>query len=378
MARQTGSGNRWWTPAVVLVLLVCAVGAGWWAARVTVSSPEVAEPGAGAVVEPVWGEVSSGSVGRSLPLSVTLRQPAVPVAVNGLSGVVTSVEGGEASQGEVVFVVGATPVRVVQAQSPFWRDLVLDVEGEDVVALQDLLVGEGHLAGEADGAFGAATETAVKVWQREQGLPQTGQVVLGELVAVPQLPVTVTLGESIQVGAQVAGGEEAVLAPTGEREFALVVTPEQAQLIPAETTVEVTFQDHTWEAVIAGSSVDEMGSTEFELSGTGGGPVCADECSALPGDEQVTLRSEVVIVPRVEGATVPAAAVRSHSDGSAYVVTREGEVQVSVVGSGQGVAVVEGAGIEPGVEVQLTGDAAGALQAPEPEPGDGADPTQGG
>ncbi len=356
---------------LTLVLVVGAAGAGWWASRATLPDSSVGESSS-PVGEVVWGEVVPGSVGRSLPLSTTVRQPVGVVAVNGLSGVVTSTSPGRVESGGVVYVVGRTPVRVVQAGEPFWRELSRGVEGDDVAALQELLVAGGYLEAGADGDFGQGTEDAVEAWQEEQGLPESGVVGLGELVAVPQLPTTVSLGESVVVGGQVSGGEDAVLAPTGERDFVLVVTAEQARLIPAEATVEMSFEDREWTGVIAGSSVDAMtGSTEFELTAPGGGPVCGEDCGVLPGDEQVTVRSEVVVVPRVEGLSVPAAAVRTRADGSAYVVTEDGQVEVVVAGSGQGVAIVEGEGLVEGLRVLVAGD-------PVQAPGDGGDETGGG
>lgn len=361
---------------LVLLLFAAAAGAGWWASRATLTSQVPEDADVAAAAEVVWAEASTGSVGRSLPLSTTLRQPAVPVAQNTLAGVVTSVSPGEVGEGDVVYVVGETPVRVVEADAPFWRDLSRGVKGGDVEALQRLLVAEGHLGGGPDGDFGWNTERAVKAWQKGHGLPQTGVVTLGELVAVADLPAVVQLGEGIVVGKSLAGGEDSVLAPTGEREFVLVVTQEQARLIPAEATVEITFEDHTWSAVIAGSELDEFGSTTFTLTAPDGGEVCGEECGVLPNDAQVTLRSDVVIVPRIEGTTVPAAAVRTSADGTAYVVTQEGEVEVGVRGSGQGVAVVDG--VEPGTRVQVLGGAQGVQSAPaqpEPEPGQGDDDT---
>ncbi|MGO0576455.1 peptidoglycan-binding domain-containing protein [Ornithinimicrobium panacihumi] len=370
---------------LVLVLLAAAVGAGWWASRATLTSqvPEEDAAGAGAASQVVWAEASQGSVGRSLPLSTTLLQPALPVAANSLAGVVTSVSPGEVDQGGVVYVVGATPVRVVEAGAPFWRDLALNSKGDDVTALQELLVDEGHLEGEADGDFGPVTQRAVKAWQKGQGREQTGVVPLGELVAVSDLPAVVQLGEGIVVGKTLAGGEDSVLAPTGVREFVLVVTAEQARLIPAEATVEITFEDHTWDAVIGGSELDEYGSTTFTLTAPDGGEVCGEECGVLPNDAQVTLRSRVVVVPEVSGTTVPAAAVRSRPGGGTYVVTAAGEVDVTVAGSGQGIAVIEPTGGElgPGTRVQVTGDGtapapaqpAPQQQPPSPAPGEGGE-----
>jgi hypothetical protein len=88
----------------------------------------------------------------------------------------------------------------------------------------------------------------------------------------------------------------------------------------------------------------------------------------------VTLRSEVVIVPQIEGIGVPAAAVRTRADGTAYVITRDGEQQVTVAGSGQGIAIVEG--IDAGVEVQVLGGDTGVVP-PQPAPGEGTESTGG-
>ncbi|WP_143780881.1 peptidoglycan-binding domain-containing protein [Ornithinimicrobium sp. CNJ-824] len=132
----------------------------------TLTSAVPEDTGAQGAVQVAWAEASQGSVGRSLPLSTTLRQPALPVAQNTLSGVVTSIAPGEVDEGDVVYVVGDTAVRVVQGESPFWRELANNTKGEDVAALQQLLIAEGYLAGEADGDFGPGTEKAVKAGRR--------------------------------------------------------------------------------------------------------------------------------------------------------------------------------------------------------------------
>lgn len=192
---------------LVLLLVAGAAAAAWWASRATLTStvPE-ADAAGGAAAQMVWAQASEGSVGRSLPLSTTLRQPALPVATNSLAGVVTEVSPGEVDAGDVVYVVGDTPVRVVQAEAPFWRDLARPAKGDDVTALQELLIAQEHLAGEPDGDFGPVTERAVKAWQKAEAHPQTGTVALGELVAVKDLPAVVQLGESIVVGRTLGAG----------------------------------------------------------------------------------------------------------------------------------------------------------------------------
>lgn len=360
---------------LVLVLLAGAAAGGWWAARATLEPSAQAQEET--APEVVWASVTESGVGRSLPLSTTLRQPARVVAVNGLAGVVTAVSPGEVDVGDTVYAVAGVPVRVVEGEVPFYRDLARDAEGIDVEQLQTALAGLGFLDEEPDGEFGESTEAALKEWQDELGIPTSGTVALGELVAVDALPTTVQLGEGIARGRVLGGGEDAVLAPTGEQLFVLVVTQDQARLIPADATVAITWEDQTWQAVVGGSTQDEFGNTELDLVAPDGGPVCGEACGTLPGDAVVTLRSEVVVVPRVEGPAVPAAAVRSRADGTAYVVTESDEVAVEVLGSGGGVAIVEG--VEVGTQVQVLGGDPGSVPAPAPdlEPGDGATGTGG-
>lgn len=346
-----------------LAALAVAAGAGWWAARATLE-PQTPESAATAP-DVVWAEATTSSVGRSLPLSTTLRQPARTVAANSLPGVVLSTTPGDVDQGDTIYVVAGTPVRVVEGEVPFYRDLTRNLRGDDVAQLQQSLIDLEHLEGEADGDFGWRTERAVKAWQKELGQKQTGTVPLGELVAVDRLPTVIQLGDAIVRGATLAGGEPAVLAPTGEQHFVLVVTQDQTRMIPAEATVQITWQEQTWPAVIAGSEQDEFGNTEYQLTAPDGGPVCGDECDTLPGDAQVTLRSEIIIVPEISGTAVPAAAVHTRGDSTAYVITEQGETDVTVLGSGGGVAIIEG--IEVGTRVQALSGTTGGMPAPAPQ-----------
>ena len=176
---------------VCLLALAVAAGGGWWAARATLEPQTQAQETA--VPEVVWAQATTSSVGRSLPLSTTLRQPARTVASNVLPGVVLSTSAGEVEQGSAIYDVAGTPVRVVEGEVPFYRDLARNLEGGDVAQLQQALIALGHLEGSADGDFGWRTERAVKAWQKELGQPQSGTVPLGEVVAVDRLPTVVQL-----------------------------------------------------------------------------------------------------------------------------------------------------------------------------------------
>lgn len=336
---------------MLLVGLFLVGAIGWWAGRATLSEARLGAPEA---PEALWATATQSSVGRSLPLSTTVKQPSRPIAVNGLTGIVTEVNPGQRNQGEVAYIVGDVPVRVVQASRPFHRALSNGIAGEDVKALQSFLASSGYFAGEADGSFGQSTVQAVQAWQKAESRPQTGSVELGELVGVPTLPISVTLGENIRVGNRLSGGEDGVLAPTGERRFVLIVNPSQAELIPQDSTVEITFESLQWRASISEARLTPDNETEFTLVGADGAPVCGEECGQLPAAEELVLRSQVVVVPPIEGVAVPAAAVTTRPDGTTFVETEQGPAEVTVRGSGQGIVIVDG--IPEGTRVRLTGE----------------------
>ena len=68
--------------------------------------------------------------------------------------------------------IGAPPARPLRLASPFMR-------GEDVAQLQRELRSLGYLRSAPDGVFGPQTASAVRAFQRDQGLPADG-VVEGE------------------------------------------------------------------------------------------------------------------------------------------------------------------------------------------------------
>lgn len=344
---STGSGSgpvRWWRRPVrwlaAAVALVVVGALGFWAGQQTWGSP-VAEP---EHVGDVIYEVAEATVGRSLSLNVTVDQPLVPVAANGLAGTVTSV--GTTDQvdvGDVLYAVDTMPVRAVVGQTPFWRDLRSGLDGADVVQLQEALTQLDFYAGPVDGRFRWSTELAVRAWQDSLDIAVDGQVRLGEVVAVPELPARLRLAEEVITGGRLAGGEQVVFASSGEIDFHLTVSPEQARMIPAETVVRVAHEDHVWEATIGESGSDDGGNMRFDLHGPEGGLVCGEECDALPAQERMSLRADVTVAPEVSGPAVPVAAVRTDPDGSAWVRLADGtRQQVTVLGSAGGVAVVDG------------------------------------
>lgn len=346
--QQPRGGVGRWSLAILVVILLIA--AGWWAGRATVVS-DLDETDPTAVTEVQWAVAQETSVGRTVPVSVTVHQPTDLVGENHLSGVVTGINPGVREQGDAAYTVGSTPVRVIESNVPFWRDLRLGMNGGDVKALQSALADLDHLDSPADGRFGPDTRAAVIAWQKALRVPETGEVSLGEMVAVPRLPAQITLGDAVDAGRALTGGEEAIFATTGEYTFELVLGETQAQLVPVDASVNVAYQDHQWEGVISSVEEDAAQNIVMTLSAPDGGVVCGDQCSVLPQGEKVSILAQVVVVPKVSGVGIPTAAVVSDAQGQAWVRTREGQVQVKVLGAGQGVTIVEG--LESGVEVEI-------------------------
>lgn len=69
-----------------------------------------------------------------------------------------------------------TPVKIVGRKIVVERTLRYQTSGSDVAVLQMKLRELGLLEGRADGIFGKNTEAAVKAYQRNQGVPETGVV----------------------------------------------------------------------------------------------------------------------------------------------------------------------------------------------------------
>jgi len=339
--RRTGATGRY---LLVAALVVVAVSGGWWAARATIVS--TADDGTVAP-EVVTAEVQEVSIGRALNLNVTVSLPFRVSGTNMLEGVVTTaVDAPSYGTGDTVYAVGGQAVRVVAGDVPFYRELAPGLRGDDVMQLQAAMHEMGYLRAEADGRFGDTTSAAVRAWQKANGEETTGTVPLGRLIAVRHLPSALRLGEDIVPAALVSGGEAAVMDRDGAPTFTLVLDEKQAALVPSGATVTIDAGDVTWPAVVAGANPPESGQVTLTLTGPGGGSVCQDRCDLVPAQDTTTMPSTIQIVPTTTGPGLPTAAVRTNTSGQSYVLMADGsERSVSVVASGDGLAVVDGVAV---------------------------------
>lgn len=335
-------------------LLLLLIGGAFWAGRVTMRPVDVPVD---MPASEVLADVAEQTVGRSLNLNVTVAQPKRALAANTLTGVVTEIRApGEVTQGDVLYRVAGVPVRAVAGEMPFYRPLGQNDRGADVKQLEDALVGL-KLLPRADDRFDSATANAVKAWQARLGVPQTGSVPLGEIVAAPALPAALLLDqEAIALGGVLSGGERIVFGASGDATFQLRLSQQQARLIPESAVVTMSYEGRDWTAIISSTEQRDTGDIVHHLSAPGGGPVCGDDCAVVATGAELSILSKVAVVQPASGPAVPVASVITAPDGSASVTVVDAAGNrtrrpVTVVGSQDGVAVVDGVRVGERVQV---------------------------
>lgn len=88
--------------------------------------------------------------------------------------------------GEALYRVDDAPVVLLSGRVPAFRTLRHGDEGEDVAQLERGLRDLGHLAEDAvDDDFDGDTAVAVRAWQEDLGVDETGVVELGRVVFLP-------------------------------------------------------------------------------------------------------------------------------------------------------------------------------------------------
>lgn len=128
---------------------------------------------------------------------------------NRLPGTLTSlpVYGAVFTRGKTLYKVDNEPVLLMYGSVPAYRDLGWGVEGADVKQLETNLKALGYKGFTVDDEFTADTADAVKEWQEDLGLDETGRVELGRVVFAPSAvrveDVKAGLGQPAQPGLEV-------------------------------------------------------------------------------------------------------------------------------------------------------------------------------
>ncbi|MGW1277435.1 efflux RND transporter periplasmic adaptor subunit [Streptomyces tsukubensis] len=249
--------------------------------------------------------------------------------VSRLAGTVTAVpETGERiTRGEELYAVDDLPVTLMYGSLPAYRPLKEDTEGPDVRQLERNLRDLGYTGFTVDEEFTGATTSAVKAWQKDLGLEETGVVDLGRVVFAPSAirveAVETAKGGTVQMGAKVLSYTGTAKAVTVELE------PEYLRLAKKGTAVTVTLPDDTR----AAGRIDQVSTV----------------VQPATGQQEATTKVEVIVA--LTGAKAQKAAARFGSasvDADFVAGTRPNVLTVPVAallafsGGGFGVEVVTG------------------------------------
>jgi peptidoglycan hydrolase-like protein with peptidoglycan-binding domain len=175
-------------------------------------------------------------------------------------------------RGQKVYEVNGVGIPLFYGSRPLWRDLKLKVsDGPDVEELESNLSALGYGSDmTVDQHFSAETEAAVKEWQKDRGLKQTGVVRANDVVVLPRkLRVKTVTGV---VGGPPQGN--LLTASSVNREVTVQLSVDQQQLAVTGSEVQVQLPGGT---TVGGhiSSVGTVASAGNSGGGTGSGTASA-------------------------------------------------------------------------------------------------------
>ncbi len=215
--------------------------------------------------------VSRGQLVESIDTTGTVSYGdswTVPVKAE---GVVTARpdKGALVEPGGVLIEIGGKPVHLAEGSTPLYRTLTYRsaakdrLKGEDVRQLQQFLLDAGHDdAGrlEADAEFGRSTQRAVKAWQKDVGLDQTGTVDRTQLVFHPgpvRLATVPRVGDDYQT----------MEATDAEQQITAQFKRDQRAFVPdgAEVTIELDGTEITGTVTAVTSTRSEDGSSGLQV-----------------------------------------------------------------------------------------------------------------
>jgi peptidoglycan hydrolase-like protein with peptidoglycan-binding domain len=313
-----------WVLAPVAVLLVAA-GVGVAVLQPWSSSAETPK-----TEDPVTVKAELTTLTSDLRLNGNLSYGDA-IDVPGRGGTVTGLPktGDVVSVGGQLYEVDGRPVIAVRGDRPFWRDLGPGIDdGPDVRQLEQALADLGFGANlTIDDEFTAVTEARVKAWQKKLGLPQTGVVALGDVVAVSATSVRID-------GVTAKLGDPASTSPLSYTSTALRVvaklTDAQAREIVPGTVVTVVLPDGT-ETPASVTAIDPGGQpTEKEGETTkASATVDLDDPAVAQGLGQRAVKVLIATSEIADALVVPVTALVATVDGgyAVDVLRAKGEIE---------------------------------------------------
>ncbi|MBV1852088.1 peptidoglycan-binding protein [Catellatospora tritici] len=294
-------------------------------------------------------EQKSGTLGYGTAVSVRARA----------AGTVTwlPAEGAVVSRGKPLYRLDNAQVVLLYGGLPAYRVMRGGVDGPDVKQLEQNLYALGYRGFTVDDEFTGDTASAVRDWQEDLGLPETGVVDPGRVVFAPG-PVRVD-ALSAEVGDLVQPGSP-VLTRTGtDRAVTVPLDLDDERLAEPNTAVTVELPDGKSVAGKVGKvqTVITPGSNGTPATTTLEVTVTLAQTEAGKGFRQATVDVGFTAETRADVLTVPVAALLALSEGGYGVeLVSGGATSIVAVETGlfaAGRVEVSGAGLTEGALVGM-------------------------
>jgi peptidoglycan hydrolase-like protein with peptidoglycan-binding domain len=351
------------TIAGLAAVAIAALAAGLWTGRGesagTGGEDAAAETNATATVQRrdlVRRETVNGTIGYDDSRALYAQSP----------GTVTGLRtpGSVVRRGQALYWVDGRPVALFYGASPLWRRLDPKSEnGADIRQLEQNLVALGYDPNgdvEVDDDWDWATTAAVKRWQDDRGVEETGRIELGEVVFLPGArrigQLKTTLGAPLQPGAELmdtSSTRSVVTVDLDATRVALVKKGDAVQVgLPdgrtvGGTIVKVGRVAESEQDPQTGEQTDPTIEVEIRLA-KGARPADLDEA---PVDVSITSETAKNVL------SVPVSALLALAEGGYAVEVVEGGstrlVGVEVGAFADDLVEISGAGIKAGTKVAI-------------------------
>ncbi|HEU5108035.1 MAG TPA: peptidoglycan-binding protein [Micromonosporaceae bacterium] len=261
-------------------------------------------------------------------------------------------------RGGTLYRVDDERVVLLYGSLPAYRELRSGLEGADVKQFERNLAALGYDGFTVDDEYTSATADAVRDWQDDLGLPETGRVEPGR-IAYAAGPVRVdALG--VAVGDAVQPGASVLTVTATARVVSVTLDVDDQRLARKGTAVRLTTPDgervggkitKVESVVEEGDAPDAESETKIEVT------ISVDKPAAVAGYDQATMEVDFTASERKDVLTVPVAALLALAEGGYGLELIEGSTsRIIAVETGlfaDGRVEVSGDGLTEGTTVGM-------------------------
>ncbi|MEV5709881.1 peptidoglycan-binding protein [Actinoallomurus sp. NPDC052274] len=259
--------------------------------------------------------------------------------------------GSVVSRGRSAYRVDDHPVPLLYGSLPLYRTLADGTKGRDVLQFERNLQALGYTGFTVDKTYTAATAAAVKRWQKDLGLDQTGKVAPGSILIAPG---ALRVAErKAQIGDRAAGPVLTYTGTTRQVDVALDVRYQRLAKKGATVSIELSGGGTTKGRITKVGKVATAGHGDDPT--TVAVTVTVDDQGSLGSFDKAPVAVYLTSERHANVLAVPIEALLAQSDGGYGVqVVEGGRVRTVPVETGaftQGKVEISGSGLSEGMSV---------------------------